>query len=765
MARRSRRGHSDPMRYLKRLGLYVLVLVCVCTAGAYWLASRQGRHSVDWKQHTGVTFDADGIATITASDWNLAIEEQGFVVASDRLWQMDLMRRSAAGTLSEWFGAKALDWDTKRRQEDWAGVAGRALEALPASERAHCESYAKGVNRFIDEHRWTASVEYLFLAERPAPWKCVDSLLILLSMAEDLSETIDEEAPASVWRRFLPPEWEAFLYSQDHPWNQPIFAKPVASIPPLPESGIARKAIGPHEVPEPVFLDTFFAGSNAWVHRGPNGAVLANDPHLNQSVPQLWYPVRFRLSGEEYAVGAALPGFPGLVLGRNAHVAWGFTNVGEDVDDLLEEEVSEDGKQYVASRVNGKPQWKAIEERPYEIQVRGGPSKMGTARFTHRGPVSKRAYLGDKQYSRQWLAFQPGALRIPVVPLMASKDWKAFNAAVDGFPVPAQAIVFADREGGIGLRISGRGIQRRRTGLVPQKALEGEWMGLEPVAQRPRLWIPPGKDSRFISTANQRLWTKGWGELWSTDERQDRIQTLLKQNPSASAEQLASFHYDTHSRLHQEIAQWIVRYSSPANETEKKVAALLSGWDGIAATNEKAFAHAYYAQGLLAGLAIGRVQDAFLPEASQGLHYDWKMHNAWEVRMYQQTKQDPWNAFGLSSNEAAQWVLARLAKKSSTLQSYSRANRWKAQHPFVKGVPYLGALFAVDNPAQVGFAGILRVEKPMNGASTRLVWDFKNPSGGTWAFPVGVSGHFLSKYYANFRKSWFEGKSLPAFAP
>jgi acyl-homoserine lactone acylase PvdQ len=346
---------------------------------------------------------------------------------------------------------------------------------------------------------------------------------------------------------------------------------------------------------------------------------------------------------------------------------------------------------------------------------------------------------------------------------MTAKDWNALNVAADAFTAPAQTIVFAQKVGGIGLRVSGVGIRRRRSGLVPQPATGGEWLGLESVSQRPRIFFPPGETPRFISTANQRLWLRGWGEHWTSDNRQDRIQTLFEQSGAVSAKDMRRFQLDTQSRHHQMVLQWVARHADADTQSRKQWVDRYRAWDGVLRTDEVAFAHAYYAQGLMSALALERIRARFLPEKDRAVEYDSKMHGAWELALLGvNVPGDPWKAFGLTSKEVAQWVLNKLDSEAGRLKGYAKANGWKAQHPFVRGVPFIGRFFAVDAHPQVGFDTVVRVERPFSGASTRLVWDLKDPAGNVWAFPVGQSGHVLSSGYAGFRKRWFAEQFLPA---
>ncbi len=727
----------------------------------YWKSRAQGRAAVQWEKHPGihVTFDKDGIPTFTGTDWDVLLEAQGFVLASDRLFQLDLMRRSASGRIAEWLGGKpaVLAWDAKRRSEDWVGVADQAAADLPGKEKAACEAFARGVNSFIDAYPGKWGVEFDLLSEKPEPWRCRDSLLILLSMVEDLSESIDDEAPAAVWRNHLSASWEKFLFPENHPWNQPLFGTPGPLFVSIPK----EEWIKPTPIPETIeteFHAPFVPGSNAWAYRGKAGVFVASDPHLSASVPQLWYPLRFK-KGDDLITGVALPGIPGVVIGRNAHIAWGFTNAKQDVDDLLEETVSEDGKRYVHHTHAGKKVWEPVVERPYVIEVRGGQPVQGIARFTHRGPLAKREYLGDGYYSRQWSAFSAGMLRLPTVALMESWDWESFNRAVDEFPSPAQAIIFADAKGGLGIRVSGRDIKRRVSGLKPVAAEKGEWLGFEPASKRPRSYIPPGSESVYLTTANERTYVSTWGEHWSSDQRNDRIRALLSQSDSLTANDMLRIQLDTHSRFYLQLLGWIGTHSKPVTDGQKKLIENWKAWKGAGEGAEPVFAQAVFAETLLTGLVLDRVRGAFLPKEQKKVPYHWKLENAWLLSLMENPS--GFQALGMKPSEVASWILAYIEQHAPHPEGYSEANRWKAQHPFARAIPVLGRLFAVDEHPQVGFYGVVRVERPLHGASLRLVWDLKGAESGSWIFPVGQSGHVFSPYYQNFRKRWFAGETIP----
>ncbi len=222
-------------RLFKAIALSGLLLLIY----AFTFVRSLGGPSLNWDSFTlgKVKFDGNGIPTIEAVEWNRLSEIQGYVTASDRLWQMDLMRRSAAGRLSEWFGARpeSIRWDFRRKEEDWEGVADNAAAQLPTEEKAFCEAYAQGVNRFITEHPRRVGVEYFLLRTSPEPWSCRDSLLILLAMAENLTTGIDKDILRTKWNRYLDSEWQNFLFPNEHPWNIPLFGKKNGRLSTLPK--------------------------------------------------------------------------------------------------------------------------------------------------------------------------------------------------------------------------------------------------------------------------------------------------------------------------------------------------------------------------------------------------------------------------------------------------------------------------------------------------------------------------------------------------
>lgn len=759
------------VRILRGLLAAFLILLAVTTGGVYWWAHRQGRVTAKFdflSAGESIQFDADGIPTIRTTSWERALELQGFATASERLWQMDLLRRSASGRLTEWFGdhPSAVRWDFNRRKELWQETADQAVEDLPEAERSACDHFTKGVNRFVEQANWTWGLEYVLLASRPEPWKCRDTMLILMALVDDMSRSFEIDAAGVAWRKHLPKSWQEFLFPDGHPWATPLFGTRSAfsAIPEkdfLPDEPITNQDVGQENE-----MDSTFRGSNNWVWRNPQSLLLANDPHMSMTVPQTWFAVRFvvrETSKKNWAVGVSVPGIPGIILGRNQDIAWAFTNHREDVDDLLEETLSSDKKTYLASRDGkGTPIWKPVEETPFVIHPRGGKPVEGVARRTHRGPLLELDELPGKMVSHQWLGFKRHMLRLPVLKLISATHWDSFNEAIDALASPAQNVLYADKLGNMGIRLSGTGVVRNVTGMEVQPALVGEWKGLESPSQRPRRFYPASSSPSpmHIATANEQVRTYPFGAYYASGIRKHRIETVLSQKPDQNAESMQALQGDRTSEYLPLFLKMLTTHAKTTPQELKEAVERWKKWDGDATHDAKTFSEAVAAHNRWTSLLLGRLRRRLLPADLQKARYDWKNRNAWLLRLVESPNTH--RALGLEIGEVATWVLGD-GKWLAKVDLYSHENRWMAQHPLAGAVPLLGTWMRLDEAPQTGFEGLVRIERPKFGASTRLVWDLMHPERSTWGFPVGQSGHVGSQHYKDLRRRWFGDKGIAVF--
>nr|QEO74279.1 hypothetical protein [uncultured bacterium] len=752
-------------RALRWTALLTVLLIVAVVAAAFGLVKLQGTRYGQFAAPTRgrVHFDAYGIPTVEAPDWPTLIETQGYVHASERLWQMDFIRRQAAGRLAEWFGQDAFELDRGRRQEDRQGVALRSVELLPADEREVCEAYARGVNRFIEEHPHGVGIEYVIMRATAERWSCADSVLVSMSMIEELTSVSKVEATRSQWREHLTPEWHRFLYPDEHPWNVPYFgarkAEGVRLPPPeqyLPMESAAgvRQNVLRLEEANPV-------GSNNWAWRGGSKYFLANDPHLGRSVPQLWYAMRLRVSPGDWVVGASLPGLPGIVLGMNPHLAWAFTNTGEDVDDLLAERLNDDQSQYLDTEADGREVWRPVVRQKFEVKIAGAPSKEGTALFTRRGPLVQRKALGDGYYSHQWLGLNERVLRLPLLKINRARDWDEFNRAFDDLLVPAQHVLFMDRRGNMGYRASGVGVRRRVSGMWLEPAGAGEWAGLRPASERPRMFLPRDANAAepaFLATANERNWVEEFGGHWGSDDRKDRLRELLASDGNLAREDMEKFQLDTYSRYHRELARWLASHARAGTREQEEMLEAWRDWDGLAESSPAIFSQLDYVEFALRELLLGRVNRHFDGNSEAPMEkYVWDLKRAWVLKLLE--AEGNFAAFGLTEEDAANYLIEKLSRdmRDGKLPPYPEKNRWQAQHPFASAVPLLGRLFAVEEYPQAGYNYLVRMETPKYGASVRLVWDLSDPAESTWIFPVGQSGHVGSAHYSDLHELWGRG--------
>ena len=767
---------------IRRLALFVVVAILAVVVAFFVAVKQQGLSQGDLESYSGakIRLDNFGIPTIEGADWHAVLRAEGYVIASERLWQMDLIRRKAGGRLAAWFGPVALENDVAAQSEDRLALVAKSALALPPSERQSCEDFSSGVNRFIEERKNFWSIEYQLVGATPEPWTCADSLLVILEMADMLTASAPSDARNFAWRRHLTPAWQRFLFPDQHRWNVPLFGAADGKSEPLPPSSdwIAKRPLESTEeaaskTPRTgavVFKDPPVIGSNNWAWSGASGTFLANDPHLGYGVPDIWYAIRLKVANDDWAVGATIPGVPGIVVGMNPHLAWAFTNSGEDVDDYLKETLRADGAEYLAAGDAASGEWRPVTKKTFEIAVKGEPApRRIDALFTHRGPLAKRKYLGDDFYSRQWLALKDGVLRLPSR-LMSARNLDEFDRAIDDMRIPSQNVVAADRVGNLSYRTSGTGVDRPLSGVIPQDAVKGEWRGLRDVATRRRLRIASNATGAptFIATANQRIWRDDFGNSWSSDDRVDRIRTVLSAKADHSQADMEALQKDTTSRFRKLLLAWVGKNVGSASELspeQKKILDSWQGFDGDSQTHERAFTHSEIVDEELSTVLLSRVRDAFLTGDDREIKYESWMRRAWLLVVLTADGDAGFQPFGLTAQEVARHLLAKVVAADPTLVLHSEANRWKGQHPFVGRVPVLGALFKIDEFPQFGAGDTPRAEHPNFGPSTRLVWNLKKPEESTWSFPVGQSGHAFTAHYRDFQALWREGRSVPVFPP
>lgn len=583
---------------LKRVGIGLLVVVVLLGSGGtvYFksylpnMVAPKSFPQIDGKiQLEGLDGTVDvyrdnmGIPHIYAATQHDLFFAQGYVHAQDRFWQMDFSRHVGSGRVAELLGSGQLDTDKFLRTLGWARVAEEELKMLSPEHLTVLQAYSDGVNAYLADHKGEAlSLEYSILkllvpGYEPEPWTPLHTVTWGKAMAWDLGKSrLNTEIQRAILLKTLAPEQLADLYPPYPSENPYIVNDFTVGSSSLAQDVQLAQAPDVNSLLASIFekqknLDTLLGpggesiGSNNWVISGQLTAsgkpILANDMHLDQQIPSIWYqvslhcrPVNDQCPYDE--TGFSFAGVPGVVVGHNQRIAWGFTNVGPDVIDLYIEKINpENPNQY---EVNGK--WVDMQLVQESIKVPGQdePVKL-TVRYTRNGPIVSDTYGSLKQkrdddqpnftqkagialpenyaVSMRWTALEPNRLIDAILGLNTAGNWDEFRAAASNFAVPSQNMVYADVDGNIGYQTPGW-IPIRKPGQdgslpTPGWTDDSQWEGYIPFDELPRTLNP---EAGFIVTANNQVIGPDYPYLLTTDfdrgYRARRITDMIANAPA-----------------------------------------------------------------------------------------------------------------------------------------------------------------------------------------------------------------------------------------
>jgi len=614
-------------RFLRKM-LFILALVVVLSVlGFVWMSRRSFPQTKGTLTFQGLQAPVDiyrdeyGIPHIYASNPHDLFFALGYVHAQDRFWQMDVWRHTAAGRLSEMFGESQVETDAFLRTLGWWRLAEQDYQRLPEDVRAVLDAYADGVNAYLAQRKGSAlSLEYAVLKllnpdYEPEPWDPVHALAWIRVMAWDLRGNIQAEIERAVLLKTLSPEQVAELfppYPYDrHPVIVPEFsseaaAEPSPSLPPYwPQVAVLAEGLGRTIRQVDAYLGTggLDLGSNSWAISGDLSAtgkpILANDPHLGQQLPSIWYQVGLHCQPKSEAcpydvVGFSFAGAPGVIIGHNDRIAWGFTNVGPDVMDLYIEKINpENPNQY---QVNGE--WVDMDVRTEVIRIAGGGSVEITIRSTRHGPVISDVYGKLKDFDEKsgldlpasyalalrWTALEPANTLQAILEFNKARNWEEFRKAARLFDVPAQNLLYADVDGNIGYQTPGK-IPIRQPGHTGEVPVPGwtddyEWQGYIPFEELPWVLNPP---KGYIVTANNAV--VGPDYPWRIFDRPAmgyrarRIVDLIEQSPKPlDVEDMARIQADNYDGSAAFLVPLVMELDLQDARLEE-VRALWQGWD------------------------------------------------------------------------------------------------------------------------------------------------------------------------------------------
>ncbi|MDN3920113.1 penicillin acylase family protein [Roseateles violae] len=770
------------MVWLRRLLILILALVPLL-AGALYLALRGSLPQLEGKRQAGVATpvelarDAQGYLSITAGNRIDAARALGFVHAQERFFQMDLLRRNAAGELSALVGAKALALDQSRRIHRFRARTERALAALPPEHRQLLEAYTAGVNEGLAGLS-VRPFEYGLLRQAPAPWRAQDSLLAVLSMYLDLqaAQGRDELATGAL-KEALPAEWFAFLTQHSADWQAAIDGSQVQALPvpdtPWPEKLRATAKLACSDCG---LTDSRDIGSNNFAVGGAlsphGGAILADDMHLGIRVPNTWFKAQLRWPGKDgrqlTVSGLSLPGTPAIVVGSNGRVAWGFTNSTADWSDVIALKLSADGLRY-QSPAGEKP----LQIHRERIEIAGAPAVEYEVRETEWGPVMAKPF---ERYALRWVAHDAEALNLRALALEQAASVDEALTIAAGAGMPAQNILAADASGAIGWSIAGAIPRRQLLDMdTPQDWSEGRnrWSGY--LAAGDAAW------PKVVNPADARLWSAnarivGGAALalignggYDLGARGQQIRDGLRAKDKLDEAALHAVQLDDRAIFLQRWRKLLLdevltpdfvarnQLADYRRQIEQGAAAARVddvGYSWVRAFRERSLEQMFKPLAALLEARQLKLRDLkWVPETPA-----WALISARRSDVLDGS----WRAlFEQAVLDSRAELLKKAAGKPEGVQ-WGQQNLSSFQHPLSAALPPWLARY-LDLPATPmnGDRHMPRVQLSVHGQSERMVVAPGHEAQGILTMPGGQSGHPLSPFYRADHGAWLAGAPQP----
>jgi penicillin G amidase len=784
---------SPVARILLWLLLAVFLLAAAAVAYAYYIAHSALPQLDGQARVTGlsapvsVTRDSHGVPTIEAASLEDLFFSQGYVTTQDRLWQMDLMRRYGSGELAEILGEDLLKLDREQRILGLRAAARKALEMANPRDRSFFEAYAHGVNAYIDEHRDHLPLEFRILRYEPKPWLAEDSVVVANSMVKDLNYHYfyDALAREKILAK-LGPELTADLYVNRSWHDRP----PTVMREDLNESdsaaadsddddngdddpmdnSVTQRRIPAETSPEGLPVN----GSNDWVVSGAHTVtgkpLLSNDMHLGHQMPNLWYEAHLH-SGTLDIAGVTLPGMPYVIVGHNQRIAWGFTNVGPTVTDVFIENFNPQGAYQTPSG------WVQPDHRTEVIRVKGKPNVSVDVKITRHGPIITELVPGEtRPLALRWTLYD--GLHIPFFDVNTAQNWQEFRHALSQLDAPGQNVVYADVDGNIGYQTTGKvPIRASGDGSLPVSGADDahEWTSYIPFEKLPSVYNPP---SGIIGTANGRITPDSYPNSismeWEAPWRTARIYHVLESGRQFSAADMLALQTDIHSDADLFAAErfvYAVDHASKASARVKQASDLMRSWDGrmqaasaaptIAETSIRELRRLLLEPKLGSALADPANEDAPLSWKT----YSWEMRSVWlENILLHRPKR--WLPEKYSTYDDLLTAAVDAAVNGPQAPAELASWRWGAfnaveiQHPILGKIPLISRWSGPGVQEQSGSGYTVKAVSRHHGPSERFTANLADLDQSTLNIVTGQGGNFLSPYYMDQWKAWYDGTTF-----
>ena len=751
-----------------------------------------------------VVRDEHGVPTIAAASLPDLFFAQGYVTAQDRLWQMDAMRRAAAGDLAEILGPGLADHDREQRILGLRVAAKKTIEIASPQVRAHYEAYARGVNASIEVQRRHLPAEFRILHYAPRPWTPEDTALIAAQMVKDLSAMPRQALVRQKILAKLGAKLTADLYVNSSRHDRPPTTMRKSGLP-QPEDDendddddknlgsdnsltknaapggrmVAPGSQGRLQVKgfgmagaEDRDIEPAAVGSNNWVVSGAHTVtgkpLLSNDMHLAHQMPNLWYAAHLHC-GDFDVAGVTLPGVPYVIVGHNRRIAWGLTNLGPTVEDAYVETFNGLGR-YKTPRG-----WEVPERRREIIHVKGERDVIVDVLTTRHGPVISALAAGDsQQVALRWTLYD--GVRNPFFEVNSAQDWRQFRQAFSSLDAPAQNVVYADVDGNIGYQATGKiPVRASGDGSLPEDGSDDahEWIGYIAFEKLPSIYNPP---SGVLATADARITADGYryaiSTEWEAPWRAERIYRVLESGQKFSAADMLGLENDTDSEFEHFAAEQFVTAIDGASKSSvraKKAADILRQWDGRMSAESAAPTIETRARGELVRLLLepklGVVPENVMDESLNWRSYQWGMESVWLENIL--------------LNHPARWLPRSYVSYDELLEAAVEAavsgpnapqdlNSWQwgnqnaveIRHPLFGKIPILRRWSGPGVQPQSGSGFTVKAVTRSHGPSERFTADLSNLDESTLNLVTGEAGNVLSPYFMDEWKAWYEGTTF-----
>lgn len=724
-----------------------------------------------------IRFDDYGVPHIFAkNDFDL-FYAQGYITAKDRLWQMDLQTRAAAGRLSEILGPATLSMDQQSRRLGMGYGAEANLKVAMSDPRSReaLLGYTAGVNAYISKLTpKDYPIEFKLLGYKPEAWKPINTMYMLEQMTLTLAGRSNELAMTNALKKYgkettaqLFPDYpmlqESPIIPSGTPWNFQHLPIP-RPIPPV-ETGDSISLQKPANALSERLPKEEGIGSNNWAVGAEKSItgypILANDPHLELSLPSIWYQVQLH-SPDMNVCGVSLPGIPSVIIGFNQQVAWGVTNVDADVFDLYKIKFKNEYRNFYWH----DNQWKPTHKREEVIYVKGQLKPFREqVLYTHHGPVTDSdGTSATPNLAIKWIGHEPGNSFITFYELNKAKNYADYRKALTHYVGPAQNFIFADNEKNIAITVNGKlPLKYKEQGkfLLDGSASADDWHGWIPAEQNPFVKNPP---RGFVSSANQSSadTTYPYYINWSfaPSERGIRINERLQAMTSANADSLRMLQNDNFSVLARTLLPRLLSILETRALTPKQKAAriLLSNWDYQNAP-ESVAASIFETWFPLLGQAIWK--DDFgsgetsmeYPSRDRTLYLILKQPEAkWFDDINTAEKETLPDLVYQSFNASLDTLTARKGAMSPEWQ-WSRVKSAEIRHLSRSIKPFNAPPLTTG-----GGSSIVNAITKRKGPSWRMVVELGPTPRAYGIYPGGQSGNPGSPYYLNLLEKWEKGE-------